>query len=489
MNMVAIKHNLKNPYSTYGLNHFLNKYGIPSRIGRDGRADIEIICNNTEKYSSSARILIRTSLTKVQHEIMGYLRIKDETLPLFDIPRKLNIDGEVMATFHGDDDSYPCVIVNGNCMEMGFDIFGEIGYILSGHLEAIFKEPGDESDKLMKVPVVDALEKLLFAFLEPLCRQRGINIGGKSFWPDGKKFAVCLTHDVDRVYKTYQYIPSILQRFRKGDFLGVAGQVKSLLFSHGKNNPYWVFDKIISLENELQVKSTFYFLNETGRLNPFSLKSWILFWGRYKIDSSNIVEIIKKLHSDGFEVGVHGSYYSYNDVSLLRSEKTKLEKILDDRVYGIRQHYLNIDQLTPKIQESEGFEYDTTLGFRKGTGFRRGTCFPYHPLDYDLNKCRSLLEIPLIVMDGAIPGDEAIFDQCIEIMDIVEKNNGLFTLLWHQRRFSETDFPFMTEAYKRLVTEAINRNAWVATAKEIYQWYCKIDHSISDTVGERNGTG
>ncbi|GAH60430.1 unnamed protein product, partial [marine sediment metagenome] len=39
----------------------------------------------------------------------------------------------------------------------------------------------------------------------------------KTMWPDNKRFAVCLTHDVDRVKKTYQYIT----HSGKGGFLEI----------------------------------------------------------------------------------------------------------------------------------------------------------------------------------------------------------------------------------------------------------------------------
>ena len=37
----------------------------------------------------------------------------------------------------------------------------------------------------------------------------------KPKWPDDKKFAVCLTHDVDRVKKTYQYFTRFMRFLEK----------------------------------------------------------------------------------------------------------------------------------------------------------------------------------------------------------------------------------------------------------------------------------
>lgn len=462
--MISINHNISNPWAQYGLDHFLFKYGIKAEINQAENPDIGISYGAPIKSRES--VAIQISPGEIGTGITGYLETDTERIPLFETPRKLDVDAEdrVLATFQSGSNSYPCITTNDENLVIGLDIFNEIGHILAGHLESIFDKWDSESKTLMKIPVVDILEEFLFQSLRSMCQEKGIALEPKPFWPDGKKFALCLTHDVDRVYKTYQYVPSLLKHLRRGNLSGVDGQIKSMLFKHGKNNPYWTFDKIANLENELGVKSTFYFLNETGKLNPFSLKSWILFGGRYKIDSPDIVDIVRKLYNDGFEIGVHGSYYSYNDGDhlreLLRKEKAKLEEILGDRVHGIRQHYLNFDpENTFRIQESVGLEYDTTLGFRKGIGFRRGTCFPYHPFDFSSNRESSILEIPLIIMEGAIPGDRAIFDQCIEIMDIAERSNGVLTLLWHQNQFSEADFPNMTEIYKKLVTEAINRNA------------------------------
>lgn len=494
--MISIGHNINNRYAQYGLEHFLFKYGIKAKVDQVENADIEINYGSSTNSRGGATIQILSN--EIKPDIAGYLLSTNEKVPLFEMPKKLNVKAEnkVLATFQSDRDTYPCVTGNDTGLLIGFDIFGEIGHILSGHLEPIFWKQRDESKRLMRIPVVDILEDFLFDWLHSLLSGRGIPLKAKPFWPDGKKFALVLTHDVDRIYKTYQYAPSVLKRIQKRDFSGLTSEIKSFLFKHGKGNPYWNFDRIMDLETKLGVKSTFFFLNESGKLNPFSFRSWILFKGVYKIDDPNIIEAIQKLHRNGFEIGVHGSYNSYNNIQLLKAEKEILESIIGDKVHGVRQHYLNFDpEDTLEIQESAGFEYDSTLGFKPqvGIGFRSGTCFPFHPLLPNGFQA-SLLEIPFIIMDGALQPETALSD-CIQVMEEVERHQGALTLLWHQRVFNEREFPSMTVLYEQLVEKGHREDAWITNAHGLYQWLAYeregIDNAaepeMSTPVGTQNG--
>jgi hypothetical protein len=470
--MVSIGHETNNPYARYGLEHFLFKYGIKAAINQEDSPDVEIYYGNSGK--SNGRVSIRVLPGEIQPEIMGYLEAGSDKLPLFETPVKLNAGDKdrAVATFYNDGETCAAALVNDKELSIGFNIFGEIGHMLAGNSDPLFARREIESKNLMTTPVVDVLEDFLFESLQLICQKNGIVLGTKPFWPEGKEFALCLTHDVDRVSKTYQYVPSMLKFLKRGDIHGLAGQVKSLITKHGISNPYWCFDKIVHLEKDLGVKSTFYFLNESGRFNPFNPKSYILYGGRYRIDSRDMMNIIKSLYNDGFDIGVHGSYRSYKNIELLAREKARLEEIISDKVYGIRQHYLNFDSTnTHKIHKSLGFEHDSTLGFRpqEGIGFRRGTSFPFRPFNPDTGESFPQIEIPLIIMEGALLRENAMTD-CITMMDKVSRHHGVLTILWHQRMFNEEEFPKMTDLYRHLVESGQRKNAWVTNAREIYKW-------------------
>ena len=127
-------------------------------------------------------------------------------------------------------------------------------------------------------------------------------------WKGNAPYALCITHDVDRITKQwYHYIfygcrhPRIQMNSLKRKLYGI--------------EPYWNFGKLIELEKSIGVRSTFFFLNESHReMSPN-------FWGRYKITEERVAEIIKRLDGDGFEIGLHGSFYSYKDIRLLKKEK------------------------------------------------------------------------------------------------------------------------------------------------------------------------
>lgn len=216
--------------------------------------------------------------------------------------------------------------------------------------------------------------------------------------PEDYAFALCLTHDVDRVTKTYQSVYYALME----------KQPDHLLDLLPGRNPYWQFEDIMALESELGVRSAFYFLNEQClfRDKPvrewFSARNWMLYFGRYSIWSSDIVDIIRDLDEGGWEVGLHGSYESYENPTRLTEEKRELEMVLGKPVHGGRQHYLNLDRpRTWAYQSDSGLCYDSTLGSTTDYGFQ-GRYEPIRPFDDEF------VVFPLTLMEIRSPTSSRI---------------------------------------------------------------------------------
>lgn len=300
------------------------------------------------------------------------------------------------------------------------------------------------------------------------------HITAKLKWPDDKKFAVCLTHDVDRIKKSYQYFTRFTRFLEKFEMKNASNEIFCFFEFYFRkecgNDPYWNFKKIIEIEKKYSVKSTFFFLNEKGKINLFKPETWKLYLGRYNIKNPKIVKIIKKLNSEGWEIGLHGSYESYKNKKLLKKEKEELEMILGEPVYGIRQHHLNLDiPRTWKIQEELGFEYDASFGFRDRIGFKGNSFFPFHPFN------SLFLEMPLTIMDSALFSSYNsiidVWEECKKIIEIAERENAVLTILWHQRSFNKKEFLNRSKIYEDLIKLCKEKNAWVTTAGEIGRWW------------------
>ncbi len=279
--------------------------------------------------------------------------------------------------------------------------------------------------------------------------------------PDGYEFAVCLTHDVDRPYKTFQ-APYYALKERN------LCQLTSLMSSE---RPYWQFDEIMELEEELDVRSSFYFLNEQSlfRDRPVSEwvkpKNWKLYTGRYDITDPEIVDVIKTLDQGGWEIGLHGSYNSYNDVELLCEEIEQLEKILGHEVLGGRQHYLNLNRPeTWECHKQIGLSYDCSLGSSSEVGFQYGY-EPYYPFEDDF------MVIPLTIMEIALLKDRE-YDEGWEIVKSLlseaRQNNAVMNVLWHPRYFSDSEYEAYKRIYRNLILEAKEMGGWVGDCKSLY---------------------
>jgi hypothetical protein len=273
------------------------------------------------------------------------------------------------------------------------------------------------------------------------------------------EFAVLLSHDIDRVSKTFQ-APYYALRDRD------PGHLLDLL---PDRNPYWQFETVMGLEEDLGVRSAWYVLSERNLLADFPVHEWLRpanwpkYLGRCQPNDPEIVEVLSRLADGGWEVGLHGSYGSYRDPDLLAQEKRDVEAILGSEVTGIRQHYLNLEvPATWQAQRDLGFRYDTSLGSSTEYGFRHGY-EPFRPFDDDF------VVFPLTAMETALPDPgedhEAARDAVDDLLEEAEREDAVASFLWHPRYFSR-DFSGYAHLYRYLVEEALDRGAWVGPPGE-----------------------
>jgi hypothetical protein len=89
--------------------------------------------------------------------------------------------------------------------------------------------------------------------------------GRRPAWPGGKRFAVCLTHDVDAV--TEYSVPQSMRAFstpasrlgRLRQAVGMGIDMGKILSQKGRTDPYHRFEKWLETEHRYGARSTFFF--------------------------------------------------------------------------------------------------------------------------------------------------------------------------------------------------------------------------------------
>jgi hypothetical protein len=172
----------------------------------------------------------------------------------------------------------------------------------------------------------------------------------------------------------------------------------------------------------------------------------------YSITESGVLKLIERLEKQGHEVGLHGSFDSYNDCEMFVSQKVRLDHIVSSKRYGGRQHYLRWKTpVTWRIYEKAEMLYDATLGYADHEGFRCGFCLPFKPFDVLENRVIELWEIPLIFMDTTFRryrdlSSDGITGVIRSLIASVSKHRGVFVALWHHDYMTQ---PLWSKLYQQ----------------------------------------
>ena len=307
-------------------------------------------------------------------------------------------------------------------------------------------------------PIVNEYIELLWGWLD------GLNPGFRRRKPwGGKDFAVCLTHDVD-VITRYRLMPPLIA-INSAIKLGDINRGWLIWIDYWKtracrkSDPYHdAFDYITDLERKYGFSSSFYFKADGES---------------YSLDAPYLKEMVAKLQTIGFEVGIHPADRAYNDRHKLALERKKLEKVAGGKIIGGRQHYLKCE-LPESWRELEaaGWLYDTTIGFADHEGFRCGICYPFHPFDLFENRVINLWEVPLTVMEGTLdsyrgltPHESA--EVIFRLLDTVERYKGVFVFLWHNYYMCELFTPGWKGCFEDVYLKISTENALIGTVSDI----------------------
>ena len=299
-------------------------------------------------------------------------------------------------------------------------------------------------------------------------------------WPEGKRFAALLSHDVDCVQldSRYELARTIALLSRNADGLGKKLKpLASLVGLRKSPRKFDVFTPWVEAEQRLGFRSSFFFF--PTRVRERHIIDNVYRWDdrtTYRDETCSVREIARDLHQRGWDIGLHGSYLSPMSYDMLAEQKEDVEKAVGESVVTSRQHNLHFDSAkTPALLERAGLQADSTLGSNRDIGFRAGTSYPFRMWDASARDWLKLVEIPLVLHDGALlrPDNldldlESAFAICKTIIDRVVETRGVVTLLWHPDKAALPDWLAL---YTRLLAYIHEQNGWGASARQIHEWW------------------
>ncbi len=349
-----------------------------------------------------------------------------------------------------------------------------------------------EKDVLQR-PAVAEIGSRLRRQLEDALAARNQSLEIVARWPQGRRYAVLLTHDVDRPlsrppasHYRRRVRRDLNRRDMRGVARGIAGFLKNVALrgdsgSRVEKDPQFGFSKWMWAAREMGIRSAFY-VAVRDAADELAFPQDVF----YDAAHPAIVTAMRTAMKHGFEVGLHASIACRGREELFEQERQKLSGLLDGAdVAGVRHHYwaLRADhpEATLAAHERAGFRYDSSLGMNDAFGFRRGLAVPFHPFDRSRSAELSILQVPPTAMDaGAFhygpssPQPAAGVAALEEHLDAVRTTGGCAVLNWHLAQARPDRLagagPAMLEVLAAIAS-ADGSDVWWATPAQVASWW------------------
>jgi hypothetical protein len=286
-----------------------------------------------------------------------------------------------------------------------------------------------------------------------------------NFKPRTPNFELIPTYDIDEAY-SYKH---------KEWWRGAGAAVKDLLkgkwdkfslrrkvLDNKEPDPFDSYDWIDNLHRSHTFKPRYFFLvpEKTGK------------YDRNILPKETALQVLIKQQADKYNIGVHPSWQSGDDISLINKEMQTIEHIASIKITASRQHFIRFTlPQTFRYLIDAGIKEDFSMGYGSINGFRASVASPFYWYDLEKEETTNLLLYPFCYMEA-----NSFFEQHFSppqalkemrhYYQQVKKVNGTFISIWHNT-FLGTDerFKGWREIYKQFIDEVTGQTVTASPAK------------------------
>ncbi len=267
-------------------------------------------------------------------------------------------------------------------------------------------------------------------------------------WPDGRRWAAAITHDLDVVDRWPVFTALRLAELaRKGELRRVARTLGSALTAIGRSPIQSALRVLLADERARGIVSTWFVLCGTPT------------------------------REHGCEINLHGSFVTSEHHEVFAEQRGRLARLTEQPVLGVRQHFLRMRPgITSRGMAEAGFRYDTTWGFPDQNGFRLGVGDVIPAWDGEGERALELLEAPVIWMDRALSKYAGVEDSAAWITEgmslarTCRDVEGLWVGVWHPNLTDALGFPDAPAAFAKLLDELVAEEPFMAPLGRLIEW-------------------
>lgn len=342
-----------------------------------------------------------------------------------------------------------------NYEDIPFDIFSSVFYLLSRYEEYLPYEPDEYKrfphvqslafkNNFLNLPLIDLW---IMELKSILLRKNNSFIFAK------QQVEFLPTYDIDIAYSykgkgLERNVGGALKDLANGNVNLVKQRVSTLFFN--QRDPYDSYQWLDEIHQKYKLQPIYFFLLSSGGEMDKNLS----------VDTDEMKTLLASV-SQKYDVGIHPSWQSHDDIIILDAEINKLNSTSKSR-----QHYIRFTlPETYRNLINVGISEDYSMGYGSINGFRASTSRDFYWFDLLANSISSLRLYPFCFMEcnsffeQKMNPSEAL-DELNSYFEAVKKVDGRMISIWHN--FSLGSDP-LWKGWKEVYQAFLSKNIEIKT--------------------------